>query len=44
LIRVFKIVAKDGDIEYWATDDLQMDELQRLGLAGARSRAEPFGL
>jgi putative transposase len=33
LIRVFKIVAKDGDIEYWATDDLAMDELERLGLA-----------
>jgi putative transposase len=33
LIRVFKIVAKDGDIEYWATDDLTMDELERLRLA-----------
>ena len=33
MIRVFKIVAKDGDIEYWATDDLTMDELERLRLA-----------
>lgn len=30
LIRVFKIVAPDGDIDYWATNDLEMDELQRL--------------
>jgi putative transposase len=33
LIRVFKIVARDGDIGYWATDDLGMDELTRLSLA-----------
>jgi len=32
-IKVFKIVAKDGDIEYWATNDLTMDDLQRLALA-----------
>lgn len=30
LIKVFVIVAKDGDIEYWATDDLTMSELTRL--------------
>lgn len=30
MIRVFKIVAPDGDIDYWATNDLKMDELQRL--------------
>lgn len=28
-IRVFKIVAPDGDIDYWATNDLQMSSLQR---------------
>jgi putative transposase len=33
LIRVFRIVSRDGDTEYWATDDLSMDELTRLGLA-----------
>jgi hypothetical protein len=33
LVRVFKIVAKDGDIEYWATNDLGMDELGRLAHA-----------
>jgi hypothetical protein len=25
-IKVFKIVAKDGDIKYWATNDLGMSE------------------
>ena len=29
-IRVFKVVSRDGDIEYWATNDLAMDELTRL--------------
>lgn len=28
-IRVFKMVALDGDIDYWATNDLQMSPLQR---------------
>ena len=32
-IRVFKIVATDGDIEYWATSDLEMTDLQRLRFA-----------
>ena len=30
MIKVFKMVARDGDIEYWATNDLQMTELQRV--------------
>lgn len=30
LIRVFKVDTPEGDIEYWATNDLQMDELTRL--------------
>ncbi len=33
LVKVFKLVAPDGDIEYWATNDLEMDELQRLHYA-----------
>jgi putative transposase len=33
LIRVFRIVSRDGDTEHWATDDLTMDELTRLKLA-----------
>jgi len=32
-IRVFKAVSRDGDVEYWATNDLAMDELRRLELA-----------
>jgi putative transposase len=33
-IKVFRIVSKDGDIDYWATDLLEMDEPERgkLGL------------
>jgi putative transposase len=33
LIRVFKIVATDGDIQYWVTNDLQMSELIRIKYA-----------
>lgn len=33
LIKVFKVVSRDGGIEYWATNDLTMDELRRLQLA-----------
>jgi len=29
-IRVFRIVARDGGVEYWATNDLAMGELTRL--------------
>jgi putative transposase len=32
-IKVFRIVARDGDTEYWATSDLEMDELTRLAFA-----------
>jgi hypothetical protein len=32
-IKVFKIVAPDGNIDYWATNDLQMNALQRLQFA-----------
>jgi putative transposase len=32
-IQVFKVVSRDGDIEYWATNDLAMDELTRLAHA-----------
>jgi hypothetical protein len=33
LIRVFKIVITEDDIEYWATNDLEMDELTRIKYA-----------
>lgn len=32
-IRVFKVVSRDGDVEYGATNDLAMDELTRLAHA-----------
>ncbi len=34
LIRVFKIVITKDDIEYWATNDVQMTELTRVKWAG----------
>ncbi len=33
LIRVFRVVATDGDTQYWATNDRTMDELVRLRYA-----------
>jgi hypothetical protein len=32
-VKVFKVVSRDGDIEYWATGDLAMDELELLRLS-----------
>ena len=32
-VKVFKIVTPDGDIDYWATNDLALGELQRLQFA-----------
>ena len=32
-VRVFKVVSRDGDIEYWATGDSTMTDLERLGHA-----------
>ena len=34
LIRLFKIVAPDGDIEWWASNDLQMSASMRIRWAG----------
>lgn len=34
LIRVFRIVATDGSIEHWATNHLQMSDLERVKWAG----------
>ena len=33
MVKVFKTVSKNGDEEFWATSDLQMDELKRLSIA-----------
>jgi hypothetical protein len=30
LVKIFKLVTPDGDIDYWATNDLTMGELHRL--------------
>ena len=32
-IRIFKVVSRVGNMEYWATNDLAMDELTRLAVA-----------
>lgn len=34
MVRVFRTVAKDGDAEHWATDDLKMSESDREELEG----------
>jgi putative transposase len=31
-IKVFRTVSENGDEQYWATDDLQMDEATRKEL------------
>jgi hypothetical protein len=41
-IKVFRIVAKDGTTEHWATNNVQMDELERLRLADASWRIEEY--
>jgi Transposase DDE domain len=35
MIRVFRTVSRDGDVEYWATDDLDMQEEKRETLTNA---------
>lgn len=32
-VKVFRVVTPDGDTQHWATNNLQMTELQRLSLA-----------
>jgi putative transposase len=34
LIRIFKIVATDGDVEVWATNRVEMNDLERVRWAG----------
>jgi len=34
LVRVFKIVATDGDVELWATNKVEMNDLERVKWAG----------
>ena len=42
MVRVFQIISKDGTAEYWATNDLEMDELGRLKLAEASWKIEEY--
>ncbi len=35
MIKVFRTVSKEGDVDYWATDDLEMSETDREDLSGA---------
>ncbi len=42
LIKVFRIVAKDGTTEHGATSHLTMDERERLRLADASWRIEEY--
>jgi putative transposase len=41
-IKVFKIVTKDGDIDYWATDQLDMDEAKREKFGGYSWKIEEY--
>jgi hypothetical protein len=42
LIKVFQLVAPDGDREYWASSDVQMDELQRVKYAQYANTIEQY--
>jgi putative transposase len=41
-IKVFRVVATNGDTEFWATNDLAMDELTRLKYAEFSWRIEEY--
>jgi hypothetical protein len=42
LIRVFRVVARNGDTDYWATSDLEMDALTRLKYGEFSWRIEEY--
>ncbi len=42
LIRVFKIVATDGDVELWATNHLEMSDLERVRFASSSWTIENY--
>jgi putative transposase len=42
MVKVIRIISKDGTVEDWATNDLEMDELGRLKLAEASWRSEEY--
>lgn len=41
-VKVFGIVAKDGETEYWATDIIDMDDLRRLRLSEFSWKIEEY--
>jgi Transposase DDE domain len=41
-IKVFKIVTEDDDIEYWATDVLEIDEAKREKMGGYSWKIEEY--
>jgi putative transposase len=41
-IKVFRIVSTDGDIGYWATDVLEMDEAKREKMGGYSWKIEEY--
>ena len=41
-IKVFRIVSKDGDTQYWATDLLDMDESRREDLGNKSWKIEEY--
>lgn len=42
LVKVFRIVAKDGTTAHWATSNLELDERDRLRLVDASWRIEEY--
>ena len=42
MVKVFRTVAKDGDAEHWATNDLKMSETEREELEGSGWRIEVY--
>jgi putative transposase len=41
-VKIFKIVPPDGDIEYWASNDLSMNRLRRVQYAGFANNIEQY--
>jgi len=42
MVKGFQIISKDGTAEYWATNDLEMNDLGRFRLAEASWKIEEF--
>ena len=44
MLKVFRIISKDGTAEHWATNYLEMNELARLKLSEASWKIEEYHL